>query len=249
MSDVSIPAAFGGGLISFLSPCVLPIVPGYLSVVSGLTVAELTEGSRRHIVRITLTTGLFIAGFTLIFTFLGVGIGAVGDAFYDHQSTFTRLSGFFVIVMALYLAGSQLLMKPGLYREFRLHPRLERFGPFAAPIAGAAFAFGWTPCLGPVLGGILTLAGQENSTARAALLMVIYSLGLGVPFLVAGLAFGRLTGVFAWMRRRGRAITFASAAVLAAFGVLLALDEFTWFTREFTQAMDAIGLGFLQELG
>jgi cytochrome c-type biogenesis protein len=249
MSDVSFAAAFGGGLVSFFSPCVLPIVPGYLSMVSGLTVAEVREGSRQHLARIAATTALFIAGFSLVFTLLGLGIGSVGDALFEHQVLLTRISGALVLVMAVYIAGSALLMRPGLYREFRFHPQTARFGPFAAPIAGAAFGFGWTPCLGPVLGAILNLALIEGSPGRAAFLMAFYSAGLGIPFLAAGLAFGRLARLFAWVKRHFQAITFASAAVLGAFGVVLMLNRFAWFTQQVASALDSIGLGRLQTLG
>jgi cytochrome c-type biogenesis protein len=249
MSDVSFAAAFGGGLVSFFSPCVLPIVPGYLSVVSGLTVAEVQEGSRRHLARIAATTGLFILGFSVVFTLLGLGIGSVGNAFYDHQVLLTRISGVLVLVMAAYIAGTAVLMRPGLYREFRFHPQTARFGPLAAPVAGAAFGFGWTPCLGPVLGAILNLALLEGSPGRAAFLMVFYSLGLGVPFLAAGLAFGRLSRLFAWVKRHFQGITVASASVLGAFGVILILNRFAWFTQELSAFLDSIGLGRLQTLG
>jgi cytochrome c-type biogenesis protein len=249
MGDVSFAAAFGGGLVSFFSPCVLPIVPGYLSVVSGLTVAEVQEGSRRHLGHIAATTGLFIAGFSLVFTLLGLGIGSIGNAFYDHQVLLTRISGGLVLAMAAYIAGSALLMRPGLYREFRFHPQTARLGPFAAPVAGAAFGFGWTPCLGPVLGAILNLALLEGSPGRAAFLMVFYSLGLGVPFLAAGLAFGRLSRLFAWVKHHFQAITVGSAAVLGAFGVILLLNRFAWFTQELSSFLDTIGLGRLQTLG
>jgi cytochrome c-type biogenesis protein len=249
MSDVSFAAAFGGGLVSFFSPCVLPIVPGYLSMVSGLTVAEVQEGSRRHLGHIAVTTGAFIAGFSLVFTLLGLGIGAIGDALFEHQVLLTRISGALVLGMALYIAGSAVLMRPGLYREFRFHPQSSRFGPFAAPVAGAAFGFGWTPCLGPVLGSILNLALIEGSPGRAAFLMVFYSAGLGIPFLVAGLALGRLSRVFDWVKDHFQAITFGSATVLAAFGVVLMLNRFAWFTQELSSALESVGLGRLVELG
>jgi cytochrome c-type biogenesis protein len=212
-------------------------------------VAEVQEGSRRHLARIAGTTGLFILGFSAVFTLLGLGIGSIGDAFYDHQVLLTRISGALVLAMAAYIAGSALLMRPGLYREFRFHPRTARYGPFAAPIAGAAFGFGWTPCLGPVLGSILNLALLEGSAGRAAFLMVFYSLGLAVPFLAAGLAFGRLTRLFAWVKRHFQGITVGSAAVLGAFGVILILNRFAWFTQQLASFLDSIGLGRLQRLG
>ena len=149
MSDVSFAAAFGGGLVSFFSPCVLPIVPGYLSVVSGLTVAEVQEGSRRHLARIAATTGLFILGFSAVFTLLGLGIGSIGDAFYEHQVLLTRISGALVLAMAAYIAGSALLMRPGLYREFRFHPRTARSDPSPLPSPAPPSASAGRPASAP----------------------------------------------------------------------------------------------------
>jgi len=248
-SSISLFTAFVAGLASFLSPCVLPIVPGYLSLVTGLSVGELREGDSRPLARIAVNTGLFVAGFTLVFTLLFLATTAVSDALARNQETLTRLSGALVFLMALYLAGSQLLMAPGLYREVRFHPHLERFGPFVAPVAGAAFGLGWSPCLGPVLASITAVAASRGETARGAALLVAYSLGLGVPLLVCGLALGRLTNVLAWFRQHSRAITLASAALLAVFGVLLMLDRLNWVTARLIDALDKIGLDDLVTLG
>jgi cytochrome c-type biogenesis protein len=247
--NVGVLVAFGGGIVSFLSPCVLPIVPGYLSLVTGLSVGELREGDSRPLVRIAVNTGLFVAGFTLVFTLLFLATTTVSDALARNQETLTRFAGALVLLMALYLAGSQLLMAPGLYRDVRFHPHLERFGPFAAPVAGAAFGLGWSPCLGPVLASITAVAASQGETARGAMLLIAYSLGLGVPLLVCGLALGRLTNVLAWFREHSRAITLASAALLAAFGVLLMLDRLTWVTARLVDGLDAIGLDELVTLG
>jgi cytochrome c-type biogenesis protein len=142
-------AAFGAGVISFVSPCVLPIVPGYLSLVTGLSVGEIREQQRHYLKRIAINTGLFVLGFTVVFVLLGLITTAAGSALFRNQETLTRISGGLVLLMACYLAGSQLLTTPRLYQEFRFHPHLERFGPVAAPVAGAAFGLGWTPCIGP----------------------------------------------------------------------------------------------------
>jgi cytochrome c-type biogenesis protein len=247
--NVGVLVAFGGGIVSFLSPCVLPIVPGYLSFITGVSVAELQEGDDRPLVRIAVNTGLFVAGFTVVFTLLFLTTTAASDVIFRNQEELTRISGALVFLMAVYLAGSQLLMAPGLYREFRFHPHLERFGPIAAPVAGAAFGLGWTPCLGPVLASVLTVASTQDETARGAMLLVAYSLGLGVPFLVLGLALGRLAGVLGWFRRHARAITLVSAAFLATFGVILMLDRLPWVTAKLGDFLDAVGLGRLVELG
>lgn len=241
--------AFGAGVISFLSPCVLPIVPAYLSLITGLTVGDIKEGDTKVLPRIALDTGLFVAGFTVVFVLLGLITTALGEVLFDNQATLTRISGALVIVMALYLAGSQILTTPALYQEFRIHPHLERFGPVAAPVAGVAFGLGWTPCIGPVLGTVLSFAAQGQDLARATVLLIAYSAGLGLSFLAVGLAFGKLATPLNWVKRHSRAITFVSAAVLFFFGIVLLTDNLSQVTARLSDVMDALGLDRLVEIG
>lgn len=245
---VTLLAAFGGGLISFLSPCVLPIVPAYLSIITGLDIGDIRHG-RGHLVRITRDTGLFIAGFSAVFILLGLSATTVGAALFDNQALITRISGLVVLAMALFVLGSLVVRSPWLYQERRFHPNLSRFGPFAAPVAGVTFGFGWTPCIGPVLTSILAIAATETSPGRGALLLAVYSAGLGIPFLAAGLAFGRLTGALGFVKRHFTGITAASATSLAVFGVILALDRLTWLTTQLQDGLDNVGLRILVELG
>lgn len=248
MSDVTFIAAFGGGLVSFLSPCVLPIVPGYLSLVTGLSAAELEEGGSSRAGRIALFTGLFVLGFTVVFVLLGLAASSVGQTVIRNQGLLVRIAGAMVLVMALYIVGSQFVRRPGLYRELRFHPRVERYGPMGVPLAGAAFGLGWTPCLGPVLASVLTVATTETSW-RAGFLLVSYSAGLGVPFLLAGLLFGRLGGVLGWFKRHSVGVSMTSAAILGGFGVVLMLDQLPRVTGELTRFLEAVGLQRLVELG
>jgi cytochrome c-type biogenesis protein len=248
-ANVGYLAAFGGGIISFLSPCVLPLVPGYLSVVTGLETAEVQADPRRHLGRIARDTGLFILGFGAVFILLGLSATTVGHAVFDNHALLTRISGVVVIAMALFLAGSLVLRLPWLYAEKRFHPSPSRFGPFAAPVAGAAFGFGWTPCIGPVLASVLAVAATTGRAAQGAGLLAAYSLGLGLPFLVTGLAFGRLSRAIGWVKRHLMAITLVSAVLLGAFGVLLVLDRLTWVTSQLQVALDSVGLGRLVTLG
>jgi cytochrome c-type biogenesis protein len=241
--------AFGGGIISFLSPCVLPIVPGYLSLMSGLTIGELGETTPGVLRRIAINTGLFAAGFTVVFVLLGLVTTAAGKTLFENQHTLTRVSGGLVLLMAAYLAGSQLLTTPRLYQELRFHPHLERFGPLATPIAGAAFGLGWTPCIGPVLGTVLNFAAQGRDLGRATVLLTAYSFGLGASFLVVGIAFGRLTAPLAWVKRHSRAITLVSAALLAVFGAILLADQLPQVTARLSDAMRSLGLTSLVNLG
>ncbi|MDJ0346596.1 cytochrome c biogenesis protein CcdA [Streptomyces sp. H10-C2] len=242
-------AAFGGGLVSFLSPCVLPIVPAYLSLITGLSVQELAEGGRLHLGRVVRTTGGFISGFSAVFIALGMSATVLGHSLIHHQVLLTRVSGLVVLAMALFLAAALVLSRPWLQGEIRWHPQLSKFGPLAAPVAGIAFGFGWTPCIGPVLASVLALAATQHGAATGGLLLATYSLGLGVPFLAVGLLYGRLLGVLGWVRRHAFAITLTSTLLMAGFGVLLTLDRLIWVTSQLQNLARALGLGRLVVLG
>jgi len=249
LSPITYVAAFGGGLVSFLSPCVLPIVPGYLSLVTGLDLAELQAGERRHLARIARDTALFVLGFGTVFVLLGLSATTVGRLVFRNQLLLTRVSGALVLAMALFMLGSLYVRAPWLYQEKRFHPTLSRFGPLAPPVAGAAFGFGWTPCIGPVLGSILAVAAAQGRAWAGASLLAAYSLGLGVPFLVTGLALGRLAGAFAFFKRHLTGMVLGSAVSLAFFGGLLVLNRLVWVTARLQEGLDAAGLDGLVTLG
>lgn len=248
-SNVTYLAAFGGGLVSFLSPCVLPIVPGYLSLVTGLDLAEIEERPRQNMGRIARDTGLFVAGFTLVFLLLQLSATAVSQTVFRNHVLLTRVSGLVMLSMGLFVVGSLVLRAPWLYQERRFHPNLSRFGPFAAPVAGAAFGFGWTPCIGPILSSVLAVAASQDEVLRGALLLLAYSAGLGVPFLVTGLAFGRLAGAFRWVKGHSMVLTALSGIALCFFGVLLTFNRLTWLTSQLQQGARSIGLDWLVNLG
>ena len=245
--NLGLLVAFGGGIVSILSPCVLPMVPGYLSVVSGVSVADLQAGQRANLGRVAASTALFTLGFGSVFTVLGLAASSIGQAAFDNQETLTRASGVLIMVMALYLVGSQVLRAPRLYPEKRFQLN-RRFGWATAPIVGAAFGFGWSPCLGPVLAAVFGAAATQTS-ARAVSLLVAYSVGMGVSFLVIGFAFGASTSALTALKRHLRLITFVSAAVLFGFGLLLALDQLSWLTARITDLLDSLGLSSLVDLG
>lgn len=250
VTGVSIVAAFAGGVASFASPCVLPLVPAYLSLMGGLDLsrqaaspmpAAVPAGPATRLGRagnlagrglgaITRDTALFVAGFGTVFVLLGLTASAVGRIVIRQQGLLTRVSGVLVVTMALFLFGTLFIQSPGLYREWRLHPRLARLGRFAAPVAGAAFAFGWTPCVGPVLASVLALSADQAHVGEGAILLAIYTLGLGLPFLLVAVFFDRLRGPLFWLRRHGKAVTAVSATALTALGVLLVLDRLAWVT-------------------
>ncbi len=237
VTGVSLVAAFAGGVASFASPCVLPLVPAYLAIVGGLDVAlpadatgSTVVATRRRLGRLTRDTVLFIVGFGTVFVVLGLSASAIGRAVIHQQGLLTRLAGVLIEAMALFLAGTVVLRTPSLYREWRPHPQLARLGPFAAPVAGAAFAFGWTPCVGPILASVLALSAQQGHTGSAAILLSVYSLGLGAPFLAVAVFFDRLQRPMTWLKRHGSAVTIVSAVVLGILGILLVLDRLAWVT-------------------
>jgi cytochrome c-type biogenesis protein len=240
---LGLAVAFGAGMLSFLSPCVLPLVPGYVSMVSGLSAAEIEAGSRRDLTPVVRGVLGFVAGFTVVFTALGAAASGLGHLLLAHQRDFDIGAGALVVVFGAWLVG--LGTPAGFWRERRFHPRPSRLGAWAPPVLGMAFAFGWTPCVGPVLGGVLGLAAARATLDSGVALLVAYSLGLGVPFLVTGLAFGRLTALFARVRRRLWLIDLVSGVALVAFGVLLLTDNLHWLSSFSAGVLRALGLGRL----
>jgi cytochrome c-type biogenesis protein len=216
-------AAFAGGVLSFTSPCVLPLVPAYLSVVTGLNVTSIQGGGRRHLRQVGWTAGGFVAGFTAVFVLLGLGVTAAGQLLTSHRVLLTRLSGLVILAMALFMVGAHVLNAPWLYQERRWRPNAQRFGPWAAPVAGVAFGFGWTPCIGPVLTSVLAVAATEGKVGQGVALLLAYSAGLAVPFIVAALALDRIAGALGFVKRHLTGLTMASAGLLGVLGVLLAL--------------------------
>jgi cytochrome c-type biogenesis protein len=214
---LAIPVAIVAGLVSFLSPCVVPLVPGYLSYVTGLSGAELagrTGGLRSS--RVVLGTVLFVLGFTAVFVSYGLFFGGLGATLREYQDILVRVLGVLTIVLGLAFAG----WLPGISREWRLHG-VTRVGLAGAPLLGVLFGLGWTPCIGPTLAAVQTLAFSEASAGRGALLSAAYCVGLGVPFLIVGLAYRRALGALAWARRHRLAIMRVGGLMLVGLGVLL----------------------------
>ena len=235
--------AVGAGMLSFLSPCVLPLVPGYVSLVSGLSVAELEAGEKRDVAHLMRSIVGFVLGFTVVFTALGATASSFGRLLLDHQRGLDIGAGVVVIVLGLVMTG---MGTPRLFlRERRFHPLPSRLGAWAPPVMGMAFAFGWTPCIGPVLGSVLGLAALRSTLTSGIVLLVAYSLGLGIPFLVTGLAFGRLTSVFVRVRRRMGIVHVVAGVALVAFGVLLVTGEMHWVSSAVSSALRHVGLGRL----
>jgi len=239
IASVNVFAAFVFGALSFLSPCVLPLLPGYLSMMSGYSASDLAEGkaSVGKMLRVTL---LFVAGFTAVFVALGATATSVGKMLNQNQGTITTVAGWLVVGFGVVVAVSALwnprLLNPFM-RERRLEVRPSRLGAWAAPVMGVAFGFGWTPCLGPMLGAILTVAGTQETIAQGMFLLFVYSLGLGVPFVVAGLAMTKAYSAFGWFKRHFTAITVTSGVLLAGFGLLMVTGRLVDLNRWFQQVL------------
>ena len=220
---------FAAGVISFASPCVLPLVPVYLSVATGLGVEDLR--ARRSLGPVLRGTGLFAAGFGIVFVLLGLSATAVGATLARNQVPITRIGGVVVLALAALMFLGTTAWTGVAGRELRFHPRPGTGSFVAAPLTGAAFAFGWTPCIGPVLGSVLAIAAGQSDVLRGGVLLAVYAAGLTLPLLVTAVLFGRLSRALSWVRRHGIALTRGSAVVLALYGVLLVSDRLSELTR------------------
>lgn len=235
--------AFLAGGLSFFSPCVLPLVPSYLSMISGVGASQLAVATKVDQRRILRSSLLFVAGYSAVFISLGAAASAVGAFLFDYQLGLRRASGVLIVIMGLAISG---LVRPAAFdRERRFQVSTQALGAYAPPVMGAAFAFGWSPCIGPILGAILTLAADSANLTRGVLLLVAYSAGLAVPFIGSGVAFGRLAGTFAWVKRHFRVINLVSGLVMATFGVLLLTGAITDVVRWLQEALRSLGLGGL----
>ena len=216
---LSFPLAFAAGLLSFLSPCVLPLLPAYLSFMTGLTTAELS-GEERSTARVVVPALLFVLGFSIVFVGLGASASLLGQFLDQYRAVIEKIAGVVVVAFGVLMLG--IIRVPWLYGEVRAdmgHARV--FGRGAALVMGMAFAAGWTPCVGPILGIILALAGASGSATQGALLLLAYSAGLGVPFLLVALLFGRARPLLTWLGRHALAINRVAGVVLIVIGVLI----------------------------
>ncbi len=234
MSDVSFVLAFAAGLLGFLSPCVVPLIPGYLSFVSGVCLTEMSlEERRRHLGRVLLATSLFVLGFSVIFTAMGASASALGDLILGNRLLLSRIGG--VVVIGLGLAVLGIIKVPGFYRERRFQIQRRPLGLFGAFPVGMAFGFAWTPCVGPVLTAVLTLAAASQTASTGALLLFAYSLGLGLPFLATALLMTAAFDAMGWLRRNARAVTTISGVFLLVMGTAMVTDLLftlnTWLIR------------------
>ncbi|MDA8277863.1 MAG: sulfite exporter TauE/SafE family protein [Actinomycetota bacterium] len=301
-TDISYIVAFGGGVISFASPCVLPLVPAYLSVISGVDIRNVSPSGKLNrtnstassnsrtptaspsivtdqtsersgevtvianeeaqprgvsgvrsegspYAQVAKATSLFIIGFTIVFVILGMTATAIGRSIFQDHVLISRIGGVLVTVMGLFIIASSLTSNSLLSREFRFHSNFKKLGTFGPLIAGGAFGFGWTPCIGPILSSILSIAASQGSIGKGASLLGVYSLGLGVPFMAMGLGFSKLKSSFDFVKRHVRGLSVTSGLFLVAFGLLLAFDRFSIVTVYLNSFFTSIGLSKLIYLG
>jgi cytochrome c-type biogenesis protein len=243
--DTTVVAAFAVGFVSFISPCVLPLVPGYLSAVSGVSLTDIRDGDRR-LSRVLLPAIVFCGAFTVVFVALGMTATSLGSLLRDGRGTLDKVAGAVIIALGVFFLLTPFVDR--LNREWRPEALISRAGSGGPLVAGAAFAVAWTPCVGPTLGSILTAASVSDTVAQGGVLLLSYSLGLAVPFLLTAVAFTRATAASRWLRDRYLIVTAVSGVVLITMGVLLFTGELTRLNIEAQQALDSVGLNVFGEL-
>jgi cytochrome c-type biogenesis protein len=236
-TGVGLLAALAAGLVSFLSPCVLPLVPGYLSAVTGVSAAELDDADWRSVVPPALT---FVASFSVIFILLGLTATGLGSFLSENKPLLTKISGWLIIAMGALFVGSLFITR--LNKEWHVQALLSRAGKGGPIVAGAAFAIAWSPCIGPTLGAILSVAAAEGSAVHGALLLAVYSAGLAIPFLITALAFSRMTAAFAVIKRHYAVIVAVGGLILIVMGILIVTGEFKQLNIQAQSWSSSLGL-------
>jgi len=243
--DTTFFAAFAVGFVSFISPCVLPLVPGYLSAVSGVSVADMQAG-RGSQGKVLMAAIVFCLSFTVVFVALGMTATGIGSTLEAHRGTLDVAAGILIVALGVFFVLTPFV--PRLNREWRIDALMQRAGSGGPLVAGAAFAFAWTPCIGPTLGSILTAASTQDTVSQGGLLLAAYSAGLAIPFLVTAVAFSRATSAFRWLRDRYVIVTAVSGVILIGMGVLLLTGELTDLNIEARKLLSRFGLDSLYEL-
>jgi cytochrome c-type biogenesis protein len=231
LEEVSLVAAFVAGFLSFVSPCVLPLIPGYISFISGLSLEEMqskeaASAARRQVVIASLW---FVLGFSVVFIAFGAGASAIGKLLSQYKDVLGKVAGVILVILGLHTMGVFRLQF--LEAEKRVHANRKPTGPLGAFLIGLAFAFGWTPCIGPILGGILAIASSKQTVGEGVQLLAVYSLGLGIPFLLTAVAINQFFAATKRIRRYYHAIELISGALIIVIGLLIFFDQFTLITQ------------------
>jgi cytochrome c-type biogenesis protein len=241
-ADTTVIAAFAVGFISFVSPCVLPLVPGYLSAVSGVSIADMRSGEHK-LSAILWPAAIFCLSFTIMFVALGMTATGIGSTLRDSKQTLDRVAGIVILAMGVFFLLTPFV--PKLNREWRPDALISRAGAGGPVIAGLAFAVAWTPCVGPTLASILAAASAADTVGHGGVLLAFYSLGLAVPFLLTAVAFDRATTGFRWIRTHYMLVTAVSGAILVFMGVLMLTGELTRLNIQAQAWLNDLGLDFL----
>jgi cytochrome c-type biogenesis protein len=244
-ADPTVVAAFAVGFVSFISPCVLPLVPGYLSAVSGVSLADMRSGER-SLLKILLPAIVFCLSFTTIFVALGMTATGLGSTLLDSRATLDKIAGAIIIALGVFFLLTPFV--PRLNRDWRPDALISRAGSGGPIVAGAAFAVAWTPCIGPTLGTILNVAATQDTVGKGGVLLAFYSAGLAVPFLLTAVAFTRMTTAFAWLRNHYLLITGISGVILITMGVLLFTGELKQLNIQAQETLDGLGLNVFKSL-
>jgi cytochrome c-type biogenesis protein len=244
-ADPTVVAAFAVGFVSFISPCVLPLVPGYLSAVSGVSLADMRSGER-SLLKILLPAIVFCLSFTTIFVALGMTATGLGSTLLDSRATLDKIAGAIIIALGVFFLLTPFI--PRLNRDWRPDALISRAGSGGPIVAGAAFAIAWTPCIGPTLGTILNVAATQDTVGKGGVLLAFYSAGLAVPFLLTAVAFTRMTTAFAFLRNHYLAITALSGVILITMGVLLFTGELKQLNIQAQETLDGLGLNVFKSL-
>ena len=243
--DTTVIAAFAVGFISFISPCVLPLVPGYLSAVSGYSLADMRSGDR-GLAKILLPAIVFCLSFTAVFVALGMTATGLGSSLQDSRGTLDKIAGGVIIALGVFFLLTPFV--PRLNKEWRPDALISRAGSGGPLIAGAAFAVAWTPCIGPTLGSILSAAATQDTVGKGGILLAFYSAGLAVPFLLTAVAFTRATTAFRWLRDHYLVITAVSGLILITMGVMLFTGELSNLNIKAQEWLDDLGLNFFKSV-
>ncbi len=220
-TGVSGIGAFLAGVVSFISPCVLPLIPGYISFISGVSLEDLSDRNTasKHLATVAINTIFFVIGFSIVFITLGASASFIGTWLLKNQILLNKIAGVIIFLFGLQVSG--IIKIKALNYEKRFQARDKKFGIIGSIFIGMAFAFGWTPCIGPILGSILTLAAVQDTIWRGIMLLVLYSAGLGIPFILTALLFNYLIGIFGFIKRNFRIVEMVSGGLLMLIGILV----------------------------
>ncbi|UCD95279.1 MAG: cytochrome c biogenesis protein CcdA [Candidatus Zixiibacteriota bacterium] len=242
-TSISYFSAFLAGGLSFISPCVLPLIPGYISFISGVSIEDLTnrEKASEHLGRVTVNTIFFVVGFSAIFIALGASASFIGSWLFQNLTVFNKVAGLLIFIFGLHVAG--VFRIKFLNYEKRFHSGSKKFGILGSVVIGMAFAFGWTPCIGPILGSILTVAANQETVSRGIILLSFYSAGLGIPFILTAFLFNFLVGFFGFIKRHFRAVEIISGGLLMLIGVLIFFNILQIIANYLLEAFPSLNLG------